>query len=158
MKKHFLVFLILISLQSLRAFGEPIPEGTPLPTTTSKPVTFVEEEIPESKTVIYFYSTIPGTTEYADVLLFTKSGLLLTILPSETYFPFITDPGTHEFVVVMGSGGQYGNGIAAKKIIIDTRAGEENFVGILRTYGPKVIPSEMAKTKKGILVCRRNDY
>ncbi len=131
--------------------------GDPPPQPQKKgPPTFVEEPIPAGKAILYVYSHLPSLASrgWANALVFLRSGPPIA-LPSESYIAVVAEPGPLELWLVVGSGGQYGSGILAKKFVVDTVAGQATFVAPV--FGPdvKVVPAEKALKDDGILYCTK---
>ena len=104
MKKKGIIVL-LVAVLSVAIFGQG--RNVPTPKEPKGPPTFVEEAIPDGKAVIYIYTPyIEGLVAppSATILIFSKSGPL-SLLPRQSYFSFVTDPGTVELWVIAGAGG-----------------------------------------------------
>lgn len=96
--------------------------------------TFVEEPILEGKAIIYVYlggnyalSQLVTPKPWAQALVLTTDGQFAA-LPQQHYCALTADPGRVELLLVAGSGGQYGSGMLAKKLVFEATSGQAVFV------------------------------
>jgi hypothetical protein len=155
MKKRAFIAVFAVTLLAASLFAERGDQ--PAQPQKKGPPTFVEEPIPAGKAIIYVYNNLPTGPRmegWSNVLVLRESGMP-TVLTGSTYCTFVTDPGTFQMVIVVGSGGQYGSGMLAKKFAFDAVGGKALFVGPVLMQGIREIPAEKALKDDGILYCSK---
>jgi hypothetical protein len=145
MKKLVLMLVLVTTIVAMPIFGDDDSQWPPAP---KGPPTFVEEPAPEGKCIIYIYSVFQ-TNFYAPLIL-AKDGPI-TVLPVNTYFAYVTDPGAVKIWVAASE---------SKELTVEVLAGQAYYirVNLMLHFGRplpgtsiELIPAAKAKVDDEIL-------
>lgn len=159
MKKMVSAAVILVVILAMPAFcaDRGTASGGSNSSATKGSMNLFAEPIPDGKAIIYICNPTPGPLfvpkGWGNAFVFSREGPR-AVLAGLSFYAFITDPGAVELFFMLGSGGQGGLGMVAKKLVVEVAAGQAVFTTFAIGPEVKVLPYEVGIKDEYILRCK----